>query len=41
LEKYYPALAGLEIFSKTGGIDLDVRWGENTFVIGFIYFSSS
>jgi len=28
----------LEIFSKTGGIDLDVRGREIILVIGFIYF---
>jgi len=50
LEKYYsnPLLkcnnlhwsntGRLEIFSKTGGFDLDVRGREIILVIGFIYF---
>jgi hypothetical protein len=50
LEKYYsiPSLRNnkgykwmwdrLEIFSKTGGTDLDVRGREIILVIGFIYF---
>jgi hypothetical protein len=30
----------LEIFSKTGGTDLDARGREIILVIGFIYFGS-